>query len=33
VALLNTGTATRDQLVLQFAASPEFQAIQQTLFP
>jgi hypothetical protein len=33
VVLLNTGTATRDQLVLQFAASPEFQAIQQQLFP
>ena len=33
VNALNQGTATRDQLVLQFAASPEFQAIQQRLFP
>jgi len=33
VALLNQGTATRAQLVLQFAASPEFHAIQQQLFP
>ena len=33
VALLDNGTATRDQLVLQFAASPEFQAIQHQLFP
>ena len=33
VTALNQGTATRDQLVLQFAASPEFQAIQQGLFP
>ena len=27
VALLNQGTATRDQLLTQFAASPEFQTI------
>jgi hypothetical protein len=33
VALLNQGTATRNQLVLQFAASPEFQTIQRRLFP
>jgi hypothetical protein len=33
VALLDQGIATRDQLVAQFAASPEFQAIQQQLFP
>ncbi len=33
VALLNQGTATRDQLAAQFAASPEFQAIQHQLFP
>ncbi len=31
VALLDQGTATRDQLVAQFAASPEFQAILQQL--
>jgi subtilisin len=33
VALLNAGSATRDQLAAQFAASPEFQAIQHQLFP
>jgi hypothetical protein len=33
VAALTSGAATRDQLVLQFAASSEFQAIQQVLFP
>jgi hypothetical protein len=33
VAVLNTGTATRDQLAAQFAASAEFQAIQHQLFP
>ncbi len=33
VALLTNGTATRDQLAAQFAASPEFQAIQHQLFP
>jgi hypothetical protein len=33
VALLTQGTATRDQLAAQFAASPEFQAIQHQLFP
>ena len=33
VAQLTNGTATRNQLVLLFAASPEFQAIQQQLFP
>jgi hypothetical protein len=30
---LTNGTATRNQLVLLFAASPEFQAIQHQLFP
>jgi len=33
VIALNQGTATRDQPVLQFAASREFQAIQQRQFP
>jgi hypothetical protein len=33
VTQLTNGTATRNQLVLLFAASPEFQAIQQQLFP
>jgi hypothetical protein len=33
VAQLTQGTATRDQLVTQFAASAEFQAIQHRLFP
>jgi glucose/arabinose dehydrogenase len=33
VALLTQGTATRDQLVAQFAASPEFQTTQHQLFP
>jgi triacylglycerol lipase len=33
VALLTQGAATRDQLAAQFAASPEFQAIQHQLFP
>ncbi len=33
VAQLTQGTATRDQLAAQFAASPEFQAIQHQLFP
>jgi hypothetical protein len=33
VAQLASGSATRDQLVALFAASPEFQAIQQALFP
>ena len=32
VAALDQGTVTRDQLVAQFATSPEFQAIQQQLF-
>jgi hypothetical protein len=32
VALLNQGT-TRDQLLAQFAASPEFRAIERALFP
>ncbi len=32
VALLNQGTS-RDQLLAQFAASPEFRAIERTLFP
>ena len=32
VTLLNQGMETRNQLVLQLAASPEFQAIQQRLF-
>jgi hypothetical protein len=30
---LTQGTATRDQLLAEFAASPEFQAIQHQLFP
>ncbi len=33
VAQLTQGNATRDQLAAQFAASAEFQAIQQRLFP
>ncbi len=33
VTTLTQGTVTRDQLVAQFAASAEFQAIQQHLFP
>lgn len=33
VAQLTQGTATRNQLVLEFAASAEFQAIQHQLFP
>ncbi len=33
VAVLNQGTATRDQLAAHFAASSEFQAIQRRLFP
>ena len=33
VTALNQGTVTRNQLVTQFAATPEFQAIQQQLFP
>jgi hypothetical protein len=32
-ALLTTGSATRDQLDLQFAASVEFEMVQQRLFP